>query len=501
MEAGMIDSAVVARIRQLYYAEHWKVGTIASELKLHPTTVRNSLSDRPRSEPPPRPSPVDPYVGFIEEVLRKHPRLRATRIYEMVRVRGYAGSVRQLRRKVARLRPVHSEPYLRLRTFLGEQAQVDWAHFGSVRVHHAKRKLSCFVMTLSYSRALYLEFFFDQTQESFLRGHVRAFAYFEGVARTLLYDNLKTAVLERLGTAAVHFHPRLLELCAHYHFQPRPCGVRKPAQKGRVERAIRYIRESFFAARSFTTLDDFNRQAWLWRDEVAHGRPWPDDHSRTVAEVLAEERGYLVPLPSHPFDTDQVIPVRSRKTIYIRFDSNLYTIPPAAVGRPLTLVASDTRVRILDGTTELADHRRCFERTQRVEDEAHVQALLEEKRRAQGSVLSARLTGVAPQVEDLLQAAFERGESAAAQMRQLLELLDRYGAGEFKVAVSEALEHKTPRASSVGYLLERRRRAAKTPVALPVDLSRRPDLADFHVNPHPAEIYDELTFTDDPEEH
>ena len=497
----MIDPAVVARIRQLYYAEHWKVGTIASELKLHPTTVRHSLIDRPRSEPPPRPSPADPYVGFIEEVLRKHPRLRATRIYEMVRVRGYSGSVRQLRRKVARLRPVHSEPYLRLRTFLGEQAQVDWAHFGSVRLHHAKRKLSCFVMTLSYSRALYLEFFFDQTQESFLRGHVRAFAYFEGVARTLLYDNLKTAVLERLGTAAVHFHPRLLELCAHYHFQPRPCGVRKPAQKGRVERAIRYIRESFFAARSFTTLDDFNRQAWLWRDEVAHGRPWPDDHSRTVAEVLAEERGYLVPLPSHPFDTDQVIPVRSRKTIYIRFDSNLYTIPPVAVGRPLTLVASDTRVRILDGTTELADHRRCFERTQRVEDEAHVQALLEEKRRAQGSVLSTRLTGVAPQVEDLLQAAFERGESAAAQMRQLLELLDRYGAAELRAAVSEALEHKTPRASSVGYLLERRRRAAKTPVALPVDLSRRPDLADFHVNPHPAEIYDELTSTDDPEEH
>ncbi len=498
----MIDPAVVARIRQLYYAEHWKVGTIASELKLHPTTVRHSLIDRPRSEPPPRPSPADPYVGFIEEVLRKHPRLRATRIYEMVRVRGYSGSVRQLRRKVARLRPVHSEPYLRLRTFLGEQAQVDWAHFGSVRLHrHAKRRLSCFVMTLSYSRALYLEFFFDQTQESFLRGHVRAFSYFEGVARTLLYDNLKTAVLERLGTAAVHFHPRLLELCAHYHFQPRPCGVRKPAQKGRVERAIRYIRESFFAARSFTTLDDFNRQAWLWRDEVAHGRPWPDDHSRIVAEVLAEERGYLVPLPSHPFDTDQVIPVRSRKTIYIRFDSNLYTIPPVAVGRPLTLVASDTRVRILDGTTELADHRRCFERTQRVEDEAHVQALLEEKRRAQGSVLSTRLTGVAPQVEDLLQAAFERGESAAAQMRQLLELLDRYGAAELRAAVSEALEHKTPRASSVGYLLERRRRAAKTPVALPVDLSRRPDLADFHVNPHPAEIYDELTSTDDPEEH
>ena len=141
-------------------------------------------------------------------------------------------------------------------------------------VGRAKRALSCFVMTLSYSRALYLEFFFDQTMENFLRGHVHAFEYWHGQPRVILYDNLKSAVLERRGNQ-IQFHPRLIELSAHYHFAPRPCQVRAGNQKGRVERAIRYVRDSFWAGRTFTTLAECNRQALLWRDQVAHQRRWP----------------------------------------------------------------------------------------------------------------------------------------------------------------------------------------------------------------------------------
>jgi hypothetical protein len=88
----------------------------------------------------------------------------------MIRDRGYTGSIIQLRRAVARLRPPAREPFLKLKTFPAEQAQVDWAHFGQVAVGRARRTLSCFVATLSWSRALYLEFFFDQTMENFLRG-------------------------------------------------------------------------------------------------------------------------------------------------------------------------------------------------------------------------------------------------------------------------------------------------------------------------------------------
>jgi len=491
----VIDPVVVARIRSLYFGEHWKVGTIARELGLHALTVQGALSDRVGWPRLPRPTPVAPYLGFIQLTLQKHPRLRATRIHEMLRVRGYTGGVRPVRRQVAELRPRRIEAFLELRTFLGEQAQVDWAHFGKVAVPGGQRALSCFVMTLSFSRALYLEFFFDQTQENFLRGHVRAFAHFAGVPRIVLYDNLRSAVLERLGSA-VRFHPRLLELCAHYHCEPRACGVRRGNEKGRVERAIRYIRESFFAARTFATLADFNAQACRWRDEITQQRRWVQDPQRSVAEVLAEEQPHLLPLPTHPFDTDLLVTVQTGKTIYVPFDGNRYSIPPDHVGRTLTLAVSDTQLRILAGARELVSHRRSFQHGERVTAPGHVEALLAEKRRAAGSVPSARLRAAAPEVEAFLEAAFARGESAQAQTAQLLKILDRYGDAEFRAAVVEALRRQTTRASSVAFIAKCRQRASKAPLPLAVDFTRRPDLADLHVNPHPAEVYDELSSHD-----
>jgi transposase len=279
----VISAEQRAEIRRLFFAEHWKIGTIATALGLHAETVRAALETERFNEKKrgarQRKTLTAPYVDFLRETLKEHPRLRATRLYEMIRARGYRGSVVQLRRVVRELRPRIAEAYASLRTFPGEQAQVDWAHFGQVEVGRAKRRLSCFLMVLSYSRALYVEFFFDQTLESLLRGHVRAFRAFSGVTRVVLYDNLRSVVLERRGDS-IRFHPRLLELVGHYHFQPRPCHPGRGNEKGRVERAVRFVRESFFAARPFTTLRDFNHQAWQWCEQTAQGGPWPEDRSR-----------------------------------------------------------------------------------------------------------------------------------------------------------------------------------------------------------------------------
>ena len=349
-------------------------------------------------------------------------------------------------------------------------------------------------MTLSWSRALYLEFFFDQTMESFLRGHVNAFRSFSGAARVALYDNLKSAVLERHGSQ-IHFNPRLLELAAHYHFVPRPCQVRAGNQKGRVERAIRYVRDSFWAARAFTTLEECNRQALKWRDEVAHQRPWPDDNSRTVVQAFEQERPRLLELPLHEFDTDRVVSVRAAKTIYVRFDGNDYSIPPEAVGRELTLAASGAEVRILDGAREIARHRRSYNRQQLVLDPAHQQALLRTKRKARESTRDGRLELVVPESAVLLERAFAEGESAAQQSAQLLDLLDRYGARAMRRAVREALQRNTPRASSVAFLL----RQCNSATPLPLDLSRHPDAQNLEVRPHDLETYDELAHRRDHE--
>jgi hypothetical protein len=269
--------------------------------------------------------------------------------------------------------------------------------------------------------------------------------------------------------------------------------VRAGNQKGRVERAIRYVRDSFWAGRTFTTLAECNRQAWLWRDQVAHQRRWPGGDDRTVAEVFAEEQPRLLSPPLHLFDTDRVVAVQSHKTIYVRFDLNDYSIPPEAVGRSLTLAASDTTVRILNGTVEIARHQRSYDRRQQILDPAHQAALLKLKRKAFHATPTNRLEQAAPESKTLLDLAFAQGESAGRQTSQLLKLLDEYGPAAFRRAISEALERKTPRASSVAFLLRRQPRAA--PLAL--DLSRHPQAQAVEVRPHDLEIYDELARTQD----
>jgi len=216
----MITPEQHAEIRRLYFGEHWKVGTIAAALGVHHDTVRAAIVHDTQTvrRGTCRTTMLDSYLPFIRDTLAQYPRLRATRLFEMVRGRGYTGSVVQLRRVVRTIRPVASPTvYRRLTTLMGEEAQVDWGAFGAIRIGHGVRPLSGFVMVLSYSRALFALFTLDQTLESFLRGHVEAVQAFQGCARTLVYDNLRSAVLERAGTA-IRFHPRLLELAGHYHF-------------------------------------------------------------------------------------------------------------------------------------------------------------------------------------------------------------------------------------------------------------------------------------------
>ena len=129
----MLSGELRAQIRHWFYAEHWKVGTIAQQLGVHPDTVRHAPETEQFNRAKIlRPRLTDPYLEFIRQTLQEYPRLRATRIYQMIRERGYTGSVVQLRRVVARLRPVPQQSFLRLRCFPGEQGQVDWAHFGEV---------------------------------------------------------------------------------------------------------------------------------------------------------------------------------------------------------------------------------------------------------------------------------------------------------------------------------------------------------------------------------
>jgi transposase len=500
---AMISLSQRTEIRRLYYAEHWKVGTIASSLGVHRDTVLGAIeAERFHARGGhPRARAVDVYVPFIRSVLEQYPRLRATRLHEMLVDRGYRGSLVHLRRTVKTLRPEpKTEAYLRLRVFAGEQAQVDWGSFGKVEIGKTTRALSCFVMVLSWSRAIHAVFMLDQTLESFLRGHVEAFSFFQGVPRVLLYDNLRSAVLDRRGEA-IHFQPRLLELAAHYHFAPRPVAIARGNEKGRVERQIQYLRTSFFAARSFRDVTDLNAQFVRWREEIAHQRKVPGDESLTVGEALERERSSLIALPAHPFETDLVRSVRSGKTPYVRFDRNLYSIPHTLVRKPLTLIAGADTIRVLDDQREVARHVRSYGSGECLEDPAHIEALVEWKKNARELKGRDRLLAAVPETENLFKHLALRGETLGIHTARLLRLLDTYGPRELRLATRTALERDAFSTGSIAHLLDQRRRERGLTPPLEVHLPDDPRVRDLRVIPHSLEAYDALGQNPDDDPH
>jgi len=478
---------IQAEVLRLHHAEGWRIGTIAAQLGVHHSAVRRVLTRSGVQAPVRRPMKVEPYLGLIRETLEKYPTLRATRLLEMVQQRGYTGQLSRLREVVAELRPRgNKEAYLRLSTLPGEQCRVDWADFGAYEVGRARRRLMAFVMVLSWSRAVFVGFFYDARMPSFLAGHVAAFAYFGGVARVALYDNLKSAVLERVDRT-IRFHPTLLQLASHYRYEPRPVAPARGNQKGRVERVIRYLRERFFAGRSFTSLADLNAQALEFCCGVALRREWPEDKRRTVADAFDEERPRLLPLAAEPFPCSEQVLARVGKTPYVRFDRNDYSVPHVHVGKELVVVADVDCVRVTAGTVVVATHARCYSAGEVVEDAAHVQALVAEKAAARGHHGLGRLQRAVPSSADYLRALAERGEPLARAVRQLGELLDEYGAAALQRAFADAEQRGVFHVPALRHALQR------TGIALSVGAAALPDrLRSVVVQPHDLGTYDAL---------
>ncbi len=482
-----------AEVLRLFHAERWKIGTIAAQLGLHHSAVRRVLARNGVKLPQPkRPMMADPYVALIRETLEKYPRLRATRLLEMLRPRGYAGRISRLREVVATLRPRGTtEAYLRLTTLPGEQGQIDWADFGELEVGRARRKLMAFVMVLSWSRAVFVCFFYGARMPNFLAGHAAAFSYFGGVARVVLYDNLKSAVLERVDRA-IRFHPTLLQLAAHYRYEPRPVAPARGNEKGRVERVIRYLRESFFAGRSFTSLDDLNAQALEFCRGTALLRAWPEDRRRTVGAAWLEEQPLLLPLPHAPFPCAEQTSARVGKTPYVRFDRNDYSVPHPYVGKELLVVADTHDVRIVAGTVVIAEHVRCYSAGEVLEDARHVEALVAEKAAARTHQGLGRLQRAIPCSQGFLRALAERGEPLGRAVRRLGELLDEYGQSPLQKALEDATRRGAFHVPSLRHALERQGTVASAGAA---ELPAR--LRDVVVKPHDLRTYDALHATED----
>lgn len=489
----MIPPSLAAEIRRLATSEGWPAGRIARQLRIHHSTVARALGEKGAAEGKlRRRSMLDPFVPWLCEQLARFPTLPASQLWEMARRRGYAGGAGQFRHRLAELglRPKKApEAFFELRTLPGEQAQVDWADFGSRKVVGGTRRLFAFVMVLSFSRQLFVRFFHDARLPSFLCGHVEAFAAFGGAARVLLYDNLKSAVLERVDLA-IRFHPRLLELADAYGYEPRPVAPYRGNEKGRVERSIRYLRTAFFPLRAHLSLEGLNAEAHRWCQEVASYRPWPQDRQRTVEQAFRQEQSLLLPLPKDPFPCHETAVATVRRTPYLSFDANRYSVPHDRIDRTLTVLADLQTVRVLDGQDEITRHSRSWDKGQVVESQEHLDALRQAKRKARLHRGQDRLLRAVPAAQPLLVALAKRQRHLATAVDSLLRLLDEHGRDELVAAIAEAMAAGSPHPETVRLVLDRRRNERGEPPPLRVELPDDPRVRDLVVTPHPLADYD-----------
>jgi transposase len=487
----MITSEMRGQIRRLVLVEGWRIETVARRFGVHHSVVRRALCDEPGSVRPRPPSALDPFKPYIVERLTELPSLSAVRLHTELLDKGLRLGITQLRRYVAQVRPPRPRRvYLRVEVEPAEQAQVDWGSFGHMRVGSTQRPLSVFAMVLSWSRAIFIDFSVDQQMETFLRMHRRALEFFAGVPRRIVYDNLKSVVLSRVGST-VQFNPRFLIFAGHYLFEPTAAPVRYPEFKGRVEATIKYIRQSFFYGRSFSSLEDLRAQAAAWRDQVANERIHATTRERPV-ERLIVERTRLRPLPPLPFDTDLVLPLIASKEARVRLDTNTYSVPPDCVGKTVILRADDQHVRILCDGVEVAVHERSYDRRRHVEDPAHIERLLARRQSARGPKRRERLFAVCPQARLYLREVSCRRIHLGHETEKLLRLLDQYGEDDFRQAIVQALALKTIGARYIRALCDQARFARGLGEPAEPILTGNPTADDLVVEPHDMETYDAL---------
>ena len=314
-------------------------------------------------------APAGSMLDRLEPVLRRliddWPEIKAPRVTEILRDDyGYCGSVDLVRKRLAVLRPRSERAAQRTGYRPGQVLQVDWAEMPTrPRIAGRERRVYALICSLPFSGAATAHFTFDMTIESFLEGHVRAFAWLGGVPRECVYDNLRAAVARRErvdGRDIVHWNPRFSQLRGHYAFHAHACTPETPREKGSVEGAVRHHKTGFWPARRFGDLAELDEVYAGWRDRVALPRRHATGR-HVVAERLAHEREQLRPLPPVSFDAAGRRSSRVPADGYLKFGRCFYRAPEALIQQRVELRWDRDRVWIDHHGHTVARYERSYE--------------------------------------------------------------------------------------------------------------------------------------------
>jgi len=332
---------------------------IAEELGVHPKTVSRALKrgGAPTRRRRKRGSKLDAYKGQVDQLLSEGV-WNAVVILREIQAQGYEGSLSLLRDYIRPKRPLRKQrATVRFETDPGQQLQSDWGEI-TVEIGGQPTKVHFIVNLLSYSRRFHFWCTDRQDAEHTYEGLIRSLEYFGGVPEEVLVDNQKSTVLQPARQGKPTFHPRFLDLAAHYGFTPRACRPYRARTKGKDERMVGYIKQHFFVRyRAFESWAHLNQLAERWLAEEADRRL-----QRTVNEVVAErferERPHLQPLPARRYDTAYLEIRQVGWDAYIDVRGNRYSVPADLVGQQVTVrIGLDGTLRVFHQEQLVARHR------------------------------------------------------------------------------------------------------------------------------------------------
>ena len=405
-----MDPSRISQVKHLYEVEHLTIRQIARELRMCTKTISRIVTGKVIPKKP-RPTLLGPYLRLVDEWYRSHPSLKATQVYERLKDYGYTGKYSQVSAYTKTLRKRHPAVYHELEFLPGECAQVDWMEaklpFGTVYG---------FVFVLAWSRYLFVRFYPRSSMEFFLDGHIEAYKEIKGAARENWYDNLKSVVIRR--TPERVFNAQFVDFARHMGFSIHACNPGKGNEKGRVERAIRDIR-NFIEVNEYTDIRDLNTKTDRWRKE------WNGRTHRTTrmipASALIEEA--LVPLPAILYQPYRIIEASIGKTAFVEFDTNRYSVPTDYACRTAGVIAYPWYVDIMVDGRKIARHTRSFGRYQKIEHPFHRQKLLERTPHGKYERIYHLMRRMGKEIDLFLAEAESKGEDRLVYAYGLFRLL------------------------------------------------------------------------------
>ena len=436
--AGMIDTQTIFEIHRLRHLG-WSHRKIARSLGIDRDTVKSYVNDPQRkfNRTQARNLKLDPFRQLIQKWLEEDKEVKAPVVLQRLYENGFAGQITIVRDYLCQLRGPQKkrEAFLRFESLPGEQMQIDWGHFGSLVYGQTKRKLYALAILEAYSRMLYVEFTHSQNQSALHQGLLNAFIFFGGSPKEVLVDNMLTAVIERRG-AVIRFNDAFLDFLRIFNITPLACTPGAPNQKGKVESAIKYLRQNFWPLRSFGDLTDVQLQVQRWLKDVANVRT---HHTTGQRPVDRFEKVRLNPLPELLPDCRQVVSLKVHKDFAVRFDANAYTVPPWTIGQKLIVKADAATVTIYHKQNKVACHGRCWQKKQRIEAPTHAQQVKKIRKKLWQDRQIAALASLGLEARDYLQGIIAANLPIKKNVSKLLALNDQYGTNLLIAAIRKAL--------------------------------------------------------------